>query len=53
MRDLELFQPYLPVVTRALIIFPATHNHSISPQNIKSRKSRHVECVVLMSRKEG
>lgn len=30
-------------------MFPATHNHSISPQNIKSRMSRHVECVVLLS----
>ena len=50
---LALFQLCFPVAIRALIISPATHNHSISPQNIKSRMSRHVECVVLMSRNES
>lgn len=51
MQDFGTFQPYLPVAIRALNISPATHNHSIVPKNIKSRKSRHVECVVLMMKR--
>lgn len=52
MQDFGAFQPYLPVAIRALNISPATHNHSIAPKNIKSRKSWHVETVVLLSHKE-